>query len=79
VPGDTHRNLNVHTTFTEQRFKHILAPVWLLSYKYGAKSYQVVVNGLTGKTAGGHPWSWIKITLLVLLALLLVYLLSQAD
>ena len=29
---------------------------------YGAKSYQVVVNGVTGTIAGDGPWSWIKIT-----------------
>ena len=29
---------------------------------------------LTGKISGGRPWSWIKIALLVLVALLLVYL-----
>ena len=35
-------------TFSDQRFKHILVPVWLLTYVYGAKSYQVVINGVTG-------------------------------
>src|SRR5439155_3651560 len=34
VPGDTHRNLNVRATFADQRFKHILVPVWLLTYVY---------------------------------------------
>ena len=48
VPGDTHRNLVVDATFTDQTFKHILAPVWLMTYVYHAKSYQVVVNGVTG-------------------------------
>jgi len=76
VPGDTHRNLDVRATFTDQRFKQILVPVWLLTYTYGATSYQVVVNGVTGRMAGGRPWSWIKIALLVLVlvVLLLVYL-----
>lgn len=77
VPGDTHRNLVVRTTFSDQRFKHILVPVWLLTYTYGAKSYQVAVNGVTGKIAGGHPWSWVKITLLVVVILLILYLLNS--
>ena len=34
VPGDTHRNLVVDATFSDQTFKHILAPVWLLTYIY---------------------------------------------
>ena len=73
VPGDTHRNLVVDATFHDQTFKHILAPVWLMTYVYGAKSYQVVVNGVTGTIAGSRPYSWIKVTLLVL-ALLIVFL-----
>jgi hypothetical protein len=28
--------------------------VWLLSYNYGAKSYQVIINGYTGKIAGEY-------------------------
>ena len=70
VPGDTHRNLEVHSTFTNQRFKHVLVPVWLLTYTFRTNAYQVVVNGVTGEIAGTRPWSWIKIALLVLLALI---------
>jgi hypothetical protein len=69
-PGDTHRNLVVNATYTDQRFKHILVPVWLVSYVFHGKSFQVVVNGVTGSIAGERPYSWVKITLLVLLAIL---------
>ena len=79
MPGDTYRNLDVDATFTDQTFKHILAPVWLLTYVYGAKSYQVVVNGVTGTIAGSRPWSWIKITLVVLAALILFLLFVYLD
>ena len=27
-------------------------PIWLLTYTYGHKSYQVVANGVTGNMAG---------------------------
>jgi hypothetical protein len=67
VPGDTYRNLVVDATYSNQTFKHILTPVWMLSYVYGAKSFQVVVNGVTGSIAGELP-GLIK-TLLVLLGL----------
>jgi Zn finger protein HypA/HybF involved in hydrogenase expression len=79
VPGDTHRNLVVDARFHDQTFKHVLAPVWLMTYVYGGKSHQVVVNGVTGTIAGSRPWSWIKITLLVLLALVIVLLLNAAN
>jgi hypothetical protein len=70
VPGDTQRNLQVDTDYSGQTFKHILAPVWLLTYNYGARNFQVVINGYTGAIAGKYPKSWIKITLAVLAVLL---------
>ncbi|MEO8361523.1 MAG: zinc ribbon domain-containing protein [Vicinamibacteria bacterium] len=61
VPGDTQRNLQTQQQYSAQTFKHVLAPLWLLSYLYGGKPFQVVVNGYTGKIAGEHPLSWVKI------------------
>jgi hypothetical protein len=79
VPGDTHRNLNISATYRGRTFKHILVPVWLVTYDYGRKSYQVVANGYTGKMAGEHPYSWIKITLAVLAVVLIVLLIAMAN
>ncbi|BCM92068.1 hypothetical protein IAD21_03947 [Abditibacteriota bacterium] len=70
VPGDTQRNLQVQNDFSGQTFKHILVPVWLLSYTYGSTSYQVVINGYTGTIAGKAPVSWGKVLLAVVLALI---------
>ena len=72
VPGDTHRNLQVESRWSNQTFKHVLVPVWLLSYKYGAKAFQVVLNGYTGRISGEYPKSWVKITLAVLAVLVVV-------
>jgi hypothetical protein len=78
VPGDTQRDLDVSADFSAQTFKHILVPVWLVSYDYGSQSYQVVVNGYTGVIAGKHPLSWIKIALFVLAILILVLIIAVA-
>jgi len=72
VGGDTYRNLNVNTTYSGQTFKHILAPVWLMSYKYGARVFQCVQNGVTGAVAGEYPKSPWKIALLVFVVLIVV-------
>jgi Zn finger protein HypA/HybF involved in hydrogenase expression len=77
VPGDTHRDLRVEADYRHQTFKHVLVPVWLISYDYGSKSYQIVVNGYTGRIAGEHPLSWIKIMLLVLFILAVVVLIAS--
>lgn len=69
VPGDTYRNLMVDANYQGRTFKHILVPVWLIHYTYGAKTYQIVANGYTGALAGERPYSWVKIVLAVLAAL----------
>lgn len=79
VPGDTYRNLRVNADYSNQTFKHILVPVWLLTYVYGATSYQVVLNGVTGTVAGSRPWSWIKIAGLVVLAIVLLVLINSLN
>jgi hypothetical protein len=79
VPGDTHRNLQIHPVFSGQTFKHILVPVWLLSYLYGTRNYQVVVNGYDGRMAGEYPKSPWKIALLVLLAIIAVLIFALLN
>jgi len=74
IGGDTYRNLNVDTTYSGQTFKHILAPVWLMSYKYGARVFQCVQNGITGTVAGEYPKSPWKIAFLALIVLIVVVL-----
>jgi hypothetical protein len=72
IPGDTYRNLVVHTTYARQTFKHILAPIWLMTYTYGARSFQVVQNGVTGAIQGEYPKSPWKIALIVLVLFIVV-------
>ncbi len=79
IPGDTYRNLIVNAQYTGETFKHILVPLWLLVYDYGADAYQVAVNGYTGQTAGEYPKSAWKIALLVLLALIVILIIVLAS
>jgi predicted RNA-binding Zn-ribbon protein involved in translation (DUF1610 family) len=72
VPGDTYRNLAVHPDYSQQTFKHVLAPIWLLQYSYGARSFQCVMNGVTGAHAGQYPKSPWKIALIVLVVIVVV-------
>jgi ribosomal protein S27E len=77
VPGDTFRNLVVRTAHSRQTFKHILAPIWLMSYTFGARSFQCVQNGVTGAIQGEYPKSPWKIALLVVAAIVgLIVLMS---
>lgn len=80
VPGDTHRNLRISPVYSGETFKHILVPVWLLTYTYGRKVFQVVANGYTGVIAGNYPKSFWKVafvTAAVALVILLIVLSLQ--
>ncbi len=80
VPGDTQQGLTIYPEYSDETYKHILLPVWLLSYHYLGSPYQMIVNGYTGAVAGRYPKSWIKITSLVsaiLIVLLLIYMVSD--
>jgi hypothetical protein len=79
VPGDTHRNLEIYPTYSARTFKHVLLPVWLLTYTFGATPYQVLVNGYTGKMDGTYPVSWWKVAGLVLLALIVVLIVLAVE
>lgn len=72
VPGDTHRGLKIAPVYDRQTFKHILLPVWLLTYTYGTKNYQVAVNGSTGKITGEYPLSWVKIAIAIIIGLIIL-------
>ncbi len=82
IPGDTHRNLDVVADYSGQTFKHVLLPIWLLSYQYGATTFRIVANGVTGTIAGKYPKSVTKIALLVvaiLIVMALVFLLAEGG
>jgi hypothetical protein len=79
IRADTVRDLRMDARFERRTFKHVLLPVWLVSYRYGARDFQAVVNGHTGQVAGEYPKSWVKIALAVLLALVVLVVLAQLE
>jgi LSD1 subclass zinc finger protein len=62
--------MNVH--YAAVMFKLVLLPLWIASYLYAGRSYQVMVNANTGEVVGEHPLSKLKIALAVLAGLLVV-------
>lgn len=72
IGGDEQRIHSLDTRYDAITFKHLLLPVWMLAYRYRDKPYQVVVNAGTGEVQGHRPYSWIKITLTIVGALIVV-------
>jgi hypothetical protein len=80
VPGDTYRNLRIFPNYSGRTFKHVLVPIWLLTYNFGARAFQVIVNGYTGKMAGKYPisiWKVLLVALLVLVGVLVFVMLAD--
>ncbi|HEX2526421.1 MAG TPA: hypothetical protein VHL31_08995 [Geminicoccus sp.] len=75
IGGDVQRIDFVDTQHDDVTFKHVLLPVWLAAYRYRGQPYRFLVNARTGQVQGERPWSWIKISLAVLLGLALLIIL----
>ena len=72
LPGDTHRGLNVSSSFSHINTDLCLLPIYLWSYRYRDKLYRFMVNGQTGRVQGEAPISWWKVALAVLIVLILL-------
>lgn len=65
IGGDEQRINSVNTDYSAIKFKHILLPLWISSFRFKGKIYNFLVNARTGEVQGERPWSIAKITLLV--------------
>lgn len=65
LPGDTSRDLEVHTNFSYENSDLYLLPIYLLTYRYNDKVYRFLVNGQNGLINGDKPLSWTRIGLAI--------------
>lgn len=69
IGGDHQRISSVNSSYNDIKFKHILLPVWISAYRYNSKVYRFLVNARTSEVQGERPYSWLKISLAILLGL----------
>ena len=74
MPGDSHMALAHQTWVENESLDLVLVPLWVIALRYDPKEppVRVLVNGQTGKVAGKAPLSWIRISLAILLALIVI-------
>lgn len=75
IGGDEQRIHQTNVQHQNVTFKHILLPIWVSAYQFQGKVFRVLVNARTGEIQGERPWSWIKITFAILLAIALIIIL----
>ena len=56
----------MNTSFSDVKYRYLLLPMYIGSYRYREKSYSFYVNGRNGKTKGKAPVSPFKVSLAVL-------------
>lgn len=64
--------VNVSTNYTDIKYKHMLLPMWISSYRFKGKVYNFFVNGQTGEVQGRSPKSALKIGGLVLIGIAII-------
>ncbi len=59
------RNFSMVADFSEEKWRYVLLPVYMSSYRYMEKIYQMMVNGISGKVSGHKPVDWPKVWLVI--------------
>jgi hypothetical protein len=72
IGGDEQMVSSTNTGYANVMFKLLLLPLWIASYVYAGKTFQVVVNANTGEVLGERPYSKLKVALAVIAGLLLL-------
>ena len=72
IGGNEQRITSRDTRWLALAFSQLALPVWMLTVTFKEKPFNVVINGITGEVQGQRPWSWIKITLAILLTVAVI-------
>ena len=64
------RNFSMNMNFSNESWRYILLPIYLTTYKYNNKTWQVMIHGQNGTIAGQRPVDWQRIGLVILAMLL---------
>ncbi|HEX3899139.1 MAG TPA: hypothetical protein VHW74_08195, partial [Mycobacteriales bacterium] len=72
IGGDEQRVSSMSVQYATMMFKLMLLPLWIASYVYAGKTYQVLINANTAEVIGDRPYSKLKIALAVIGALIVI-------
>ncbi|RAJ06707.1 LSD1 subclass zinc finger protein [Chitinophaga skermanii] len=81
IGGDEQRINDYRVTYEDPNIQYAVLPVWISSYKYNNKVYNIYINASTGEVIGQRPYSFWKIfffILMILGILLLFAVIGQA-
>ena len=70
--ADRVSSLRVRSAFDDVKYKYLMLPIWLSSFKYNGKVYNFMVNGQTGRVGGKTPISPWRVAAAVLIGVAIV-------
>lgn len=59
------RNFSMQMDFDDESWRYVLLPVYVSTYKFEDRTFQLLVNGQTGQVGGQRPVDWLKVGLAV--------------
>src|SRR5690606_41448411 len=59
------RNFSMNLDFSDDSWRYIFLSIYVAAYRYGERTYQVLINGQTGRLSGQRPVDWKKVGLAV--------------
>ena len=74
--ADRVTGLHVRTSYHDIKYKYLMRPIWMSTFKYKNKLDHFMVNGQTGKVSGKTPISPIRVAIAIFLGIVAVGLLA---
>ncbi len=66
---DRIEGIKMATNYDNITFKYLLAPIWMAAFKYNDKTYNIAINGQTGRVSGKSPISAIRVIIAIIIAI----------
>jgi DNA-directed RNA polymerase subunit RPC12/RpoP len=73
IPGSS-RNVGVNVRIQNMQSVPVLLPIWIMVYHYRNQAFRVLVNGQTGEVYGTAPFSYAKLTGVIVAMFVIVLL-----
>jgi len=77
--ADDVRKLDMKIKYNDIKYKYLLLPIWLSSFKYKEKIYRFMVNGRTGKVGGRSPVSPARVALAIGIVIAIILLILKLS
>jgi len=79
IGGDQQQITSMQTHYRNTTYKNTLFPIWMTHFTYKGKEYYYAINAQSGRITGERPYSYLKITLLILTVLGILFAAAFFD